>query len=119
MNVEEKIFGVRDVSRALIAFSILILALNFNHYLLVYILGAFSLFMGVLNLFSLNWWVKFIGALDMALIGVYITISTLLYYSKTFGPIGSLLIAFLGLVLLFFSLRFIHYSLKHKGKSFS
>lgn len=119
MNVEEKIFGVRDMSRALIAFSILILAINFNHYLLVYIFGVLSLFMGILNLFSLTWWVKFIGGLDMALIGVYIILSTILLYNKIFGTIGTLVIVFLGLILLFFSLRFVHYSLKHKGKAIS
>lgn len=54
MDLGKKTFAVRDVSRILIAFGILILLLNFNQYLLVYVLGAFTVVMGVLNLISLN-----------------------------------------------------------------
>lgn len=114
--MDKKTFAVRDVSRALIAFGILILAMNFNHYLLIYILGVFTLIIGILNLFSLNLRIKFIGALNMALAGVYFILSTLMIYNDIFGLLGTLIMVFLGAVLLVLSLRFIIYYIGEKQK---
>jgi hypothetical protein len=116
MNTGKKIFAVRDVSRALIAFGILIIVLNLNHYLLVYILGIFTLIMGVLNLFSLNLWIKLIGALNMALAGIYFILSAVLLYYRTFGLLGTLVMFAMGLLLLVLSLRFIFYYLQQNRR---
>lgn len=118
MEIGKKIFVVRDVSRVLIAFGIFILVLNFNQYLLVYIFGFFSLIMGFLNLFSLNWRIKFLGALNMAIIAVYLILSTILIYPKIFGWLGTLIIVALGAVLLVLSLRFIFYLYENREITF-
>ncbi|OPY23486.1 MAG: hypothetical protein A4E26_00806 [Methanobacterium sp. PtaU1.Bin097] len=116
METDEKTFAVRDVSRSLIAFGILILLLNFNQYLIVYLFGAITLILGILNLFSLNLKIKFAGALNMALAGIYFVIFAFFLYPDRFGFIGNLIIMILGLVLLVLSVRFIYYYLKHKGR---
>lgn len=109
MELGKKTFAVRDISRALIAFGILILAMNFNHYILIYILGTFTLIIGILNLFSLNPRIKIIGALNMVLAGIYFILSTLILYTTIFGLMGSMIMVILGAVLVVLSLRFIFY----------
>lgn len=111
MELGKKTFAVRDVSRALIAFGILILVMNFSHYLIIYIFGVFTLIMGILNLFLLNPKIKFVGALNMALAGIYFILSTVMLYTAIFGLIGTLIIVMLGAVLVVLSLRFIIYYL--------
>jgi len=112
MTRDKKIFAFRDLSRALIAFGILILALNFNRYLLIYILGSFTLIIGIINLVSLNPRIKFIGALTSILAGIYFILSPMLLYYSVFGLAGTLVMVALGLLLLALSLRFIRYYLK-------
>lgn len=114
MQTDKKTFAVRDVSRALIAFGILILVLNFNQYLIVYIFGIITLIIGFLNLFSLNLKIKIIGSLNMALTGVYFLIFGVFLYPDRFGLLGSLIIIALGSILTVLSLRFIIYYLGHK-----
>lgn len=116
METDEKTFAVRDVSRSLIAFGILILLLNFNQNWIVYLLGAVTLIIGVLNLFTLNLKIKLAGAINMVLAGIYFVVFGLLLYPDRFGLIGNLFIMALGLVLLVLSLRFIYYYLEHKGQ---
>lgn len=116
METDEKTFAVRDVSRSLIAFGILILFLNFNQYGIVYLFGAVTLIIGILNLFSLNLKIKFTGAVNMALAGIYFVIFALFLYPDRFGFIGNLIILALGLILLVLSLRFIYYFVEHKGR---
>lgn len=115
MNIGMKKFAVRDISRFLIAFGILILVLNFKQYAVVYLLGAVTLVVGFLNLFTLNLKIKFIGAVNMAVAGVYFIIFAVLYLDR-FGSIGSLVALIMAAVLLFFSLRFIYYYQQHKNE---
>ena len=107
MDTGKKTFAVRDVSRALIAFGVLIMVLNFNHYLIVYIFGIITLILGFLNLFSLNLKIKLAGALNMVLAGVYFILFALLLYPGIFGLLGTLLFIAMGLVLLIFSIPYI------------
>jgi hypothetical protein len=116
MQTDKKTFAVRDVSRALLAFGILIVVLNFNQYWLVYVFGIITLIMGVINLFTLNLKVKFAGALNMAVAGIYFIIFAVLLYPDIFGLLGELIITALGLVLLVLSIRFIIYYLGIKEK---
>jgi hypothetical protein len=116
MQTDKKTFAVRDVSRALLAFGIIIMVLNFNQYWLVYILGIITLIMGVINLFTLNLKIKFAGALNMAVIGIYFIIFAVLLYPGIFGLLGELIIAAMGLVLLVLGTRFIIYYLENKEK---
>lgn len=116
METSKKTFAVRDVSRFLIAFGILIMVLNFNQYLIVYLLGIVTLLLGFLNLFSLNSKVKFAGSLNMAVAGIYFVIMGLFLYRDTFGFIGTLVLILMGAVLLIFSARFILYYLSHDGE---
>lgn len=116
METDNRTFAVRDISRFLIAFGILILVLNFNQYWIVYLFGIITLIIGFLNLFSLNLRIKFAGALNMVLAGIYFMIFALFLYPDRFGFIGNLIIMALGLILLVFGLRFIFYYLGHKGQ---
>ena len=114
MNTVKKTFELRDLSRFLIAFGIIVLVLNFSHNILIYLLGSFTLILGVLNLFTLDPKIKFIGALNMALVGVYFALSGLIFYYKIIGLAGALILAAMGVLLLLFSLRFIIYYIQHK-----
>lgn len=116
METDEKTFAVRDVSRSLIAFGILILLLNFNQYWIVYFLGAVTLIIGILNLFTLNLKIKLAGAINMVLAGIYFVVFGWFLYPDRFGFIGNLIIMAMGFVLLVFGLRFIYYYLEHKGR---
>lgn len=116
MQTDKKTFAVRDVSRALLAFGILIIVLNFNQYWFVYILGIISLIIGVINLFTLNLKLKFAGALNMAVAGAYFILFATLLYPGIFGLLGELIIASLGLFLLVLSIRFIIYYMDNKEK---
>ena len=110
MQTVKSTFAVRDESRFLIAFGILIIVLNLHQYWPVYIFGAITLIMGIVNLFTLNLKIKFIGALNVTAAGLYFIGFTLLLYPGIFGLIGELIIAGLGLVLIIFGIRFIiHY----------
>jgi len=114
MQTDKKTFAVRDVSRALIAFGILIMVLNFNQYLIVYLFGVFTLIIGILNLFSLNLKIKLAGALNMAFAGVYFVVFALILYPNIFGLMGTLILTAMGLILLVLSIRFIIYFLCQK-----
>lgn len=115
MKMDKKTFAVRDVSRFLIAFGIIILVLNFNQNIVVYLFGIVTTIIGFLNLFTLNVRLKFIGALDMALAGVYFVLFAVILYPVLFGAIGNLVILVLGLVLLGLSLRFLYSYWQNKG----
>ena len=114
MTTDNKTFAVRDVSRALVAFGILILVLNFNQYLIVYLFGIITLIIGFLNLFSLNLKIKFVGSLNMAVVGFYFVILALILYPNIFGLLGALILIAMGMVLLILSMRFIIYYLSRK-----
>lgn len=103
----DKKFAVRDMNRILIAFGIIILVLNFNYNIVVYLFGIITLLIGFLSLFSLKLKIKLAGAVDMALVGVYFIIFALLLYPRKFGSIGNLIILVLGLLLLILGVRFI------------
>jgi len=114
MQTDKKTFAIRDVSRALIAFGILILVLNFNHYLIVYLFGIITLIVGFLNLFSLNLKIKFIGAFIMAVAGLYFFIFALILYPGIFGLLGALIFIAMGMILIILSIRFIILYLEQK-----
>ena len=114
MQTDKKTFAIRDVSRALIAFGILILVLNFNHYLIVYLFGIITLIVGFLNLFSLNLKFKFIGAFIMAVAGLYFFIFALILYPGIFGLLGALIFIAMGMILIILSIRFIILYLEQK-----
>ena len=116
MENGKKTFAVRDVSRTLIAFGILIMVLNFNQYPIVYLFGTITLIIGFLNLFSLNSKIKFIGALNMVVAGVYFIIFALILYPGIFGLLGALIFIAMGLVLLILSIRFIIFYLNQKDR---
>lgn len=116
MKTDKKTFMVRDVSRALIAFGILIMVLNFNQYLMVYLFGIITLILGFLNLFSLNLKFKLVGALNMAVVGGYFIIMGLFLYRDIFGLLGVLILVAMGVILLILSLRFVVYYLGQKEK---
>lgn len=116
METDEKIFTVRDVSRSLIAFGIIILLLNFNQYWMVYLLGAVTLILGIINLFTLNIKIKLAGSINMALAGIYFMLFGFFLYPDRFGFIGNLIIMAMGLFLLVLSLRFIYYYVEHSGR---
>ncbi len=114
MNTDNKTFAVRDVSRALIAFGVLIMLLNFNQYLFVYLLGIVTLVVGIINLFTLNLKIKLMGALNMAVAGIYFILFAVLLYPDRFGSLANLVFLAMGAVLLVFSLRFLYYYQRHK-----
>lgn len=114
MNTDKKTFAVRDVSRALIAFGILIMLLNFNQYLFVYLLGVVTLIVGIINLFTLNLKIKLVGVLNMAVAGIYFILFAVLLYPGRFGSLGNLVFLAMGAVLLVLSLRFLYYYQRHK-----
>jgi len=116
METDEKTFTVRDVSRFLIAFGIIILLLNFNQYWIVYLLGAVTLILGIINLFTLNMKIKLAGSINMALAGIYFMLFGFFLYPDSFGFIGNLIIMAMGLFLLVLSLRFIYYYIEHNGR---
>ncbi len=107
MDTSTRTFAVRDVSRALIAFGIIILVLNLNNYLIIYIFGIITLVVGVLNLFSLKPQLKLIGAINMVIVALYLIISSILLYSNIYGLLGIMVMTALSLLLLAFSIRYI------------
>lgn len=109
MKTDKKTFAVRDESRILIAFGILIIVLNFNQYISVYLFGILTSIIGFLNLFSIDPRIKFTGALDMVFTGVYFFIFALYLYSTRLGLLGTFLFTGMGLILLLLSVRFIIY----------
>lgn len=107
MDTSIRTFAVRDVSRALIAFGIIILVLNLNNYLIIYIFGIITLVVGFLNLFSLKPQLKLIGAINMVIVALYLILSSILLYSHIYGLLGIMVMTALSLLLLTLSIRYI------------
>ncbi|MCE5213833.1 MAG: hypothetical protein LLF83_03835 [Methanobacterium sp.] len=113
MDTSIRTFAVRDVSRVLIAFGIIILVLNLNHYLIIYIFGIFTLIIGVLNLFSLNPQLKLIGAINMIFVAIYLILSSIILYNHIYGLLGIMVMVALSLLLSALSVRYIIYHIQN------
>jgi hypothetical protein len=115
MDSSKRIFAVRDVSRVLIAFGILIMVLNLNFYPLVYIFGIITMIIGFINLFSLKPQIKLYGAINMVLVGIYFLLTPFIFYYHIYGFLGVLVMAAMSLILIALSLRYIFYHLKQNS----
>lgn len=116
MDLKERFFYVKDVSRTLIVFGVLILAgsYRYNGENWIYFLGGLVILIGAAGMFIKNKWMRLIGGLTISIAGIAIGFSVFTFYSKLLGAIGTALILILMIIVVIAGLRVMYYSLKEE-----
>ena len=84
MDLKDRIFKIKDVSKTLIIFGVVILAVNVGYISADWmsLLGGFVLLIGAISLYIKNKWMRFTGGLTISIAGIAIGFSVLSFYTE-------------------------------------
>ena len=100
MGLINSLLEINDIYKPLIPFGLILIFVNLNGSVLIYILAVAAILVGFIGLFIKNIWTQFIAGFLFASTGSYMVLSLFEFYSSHFGIFVGIIIILVALLII-------------------